>query len=82
MFIIKIVFSCFLLIGHDKVVQLLLRKGADVFHQDNDGNTALHKATENKHHHVMKLLLDSSNERNRLESICNKKGIKAIEIAK
>lgn len=76
------VFTSFISIGHDKIVHLLLRKGADVFHQDNDGNTALHKAAENKHHHVMKLLLDSSNERNRLESICNKKGLKAIELAK
>lgn len=70
------------MIGHEKIVELLLRHGADVYHQDYDGNTAYHRAAENKHHHIMQLLLDLSNERNRLENICNKKGLKAADIAK
>lgn len=69
------------LMGHEKVVQLLLRKGADIFHQDNDGNTALHKAVQNKQQHIVKLILDSSCDAIRLESICNKKGLKAKDLS-
>lgn len=58
-------------------MQLLLENGADIFHQDNDGNTALHKAAQNRHSNVIKLLLDSSSESQRLESTCNKKGLTA-----
>lgn len=69
--------------GHEKVVELLLRKGANVFHQDNDGNTSLHKAVQNKHEHIVKLILDSScDAAARLENICNKKGLKAKELPK
>lgn len=69
-------------IGHEMIVQLLLQKGADMFQQDHDGNTALHKAAQNKHHHVIKLLLDWSSEQNRFENICNKKGLKAGDLLK
>lgn len=68
------------MMGHDKIVQLLLRNGADIFHQDNDGNTALHKAAQNHHQNVIKILLNWSSESPRLENICNKKGVTAIDI--
>lgn len=67
-------------LGHQKIVQLLLQNGADIFHQDNDGNTALHKAAQNRHTDIIKLLLNSSSESQRLESICNKKGLTAKDI--
>lgn len=69
-------------LGHEQVVKLLLRRGADEFHQDNDGNTALHKAVQNNHQNVIKLLLDSSCNLNRLEGICNNKGQKAYDLSK
>lgn len=59
------------------MVQLLLRKGADIFHQDNGGNTALHKAVQNKQQHIVEIILDSSCDAVRLENICNKKELKA-----
>lgn len=61
-------------------MELLLRTGADIFHQDSDGNTALHKAAQNRHHDIIKLLLDSTSESTRLESIRNKKGLTAKDI--
>lgn len=60
-------------------MQLLLQNGADIFHQDNDGNTALHKAAQNSHNDIIKLLL-SSTESLRLERICNKKDLTAKDI--
>lgn len=78
----KVCHSRFISLGHDNIVQQLLRSGADIFHQDNDGNTALHKAAQNQHHHVMELLLDSTTEKHRLEGICNKKGLTANDITK
>lgn len=68
--------------GHERVVHLLLRKGANTFHQDFDGNTALHKAAQNNHQSVMKLLLDSSSDSDRLQSICNNKGLRALDLSK
>ncbi|XP_031635304.1 ankyrin repeat domain-containing protein 39 [Contarinia nasturtii] len=68
------------LMGHEQIVQLLLEKGADVFHQDIDGNTALHKAYEKNHKNIINLLLDSSCDSTRLEGICNKKGLKAKDL--
>lgn len=61
-------------------MQLLLQNGADIFHQDNDGNTALHKAAQNRYKDVIKLLLDASSESQRLECIRNKKGLTAKDI--
>lgn len=69
------------MVGHENVVQLLLRKGADAFHQDVDGNTALHKAIENNHQNIIKLLLDSSCDANRLEGICNNNGLKPNDLS-
>lgn len=68
-------------LGHDAIVKLLLQKGADIFHRDNDGNTALHKAAQNNHRHVIQLILDSTAEKNRLENICNNKGQKAKDLS-
>ncbi|XP_069104926.1 LOW QUALITY PROTEIN: ankyrin repeat domain-containing protein 39-like [Argopecten irradians] len=42
--------------GHEGIVSLLLSKGADSLIQDVDGKTALHKAVEERHTGVMKLL--------------------------
>lgn len=67
-------------IGDAAIVQLLHQKGANLFLQDNDGNTALHKAAQNKHHHIIKLLLSLTNETTRLENIQNNKGLKANDI--
>ncbi|XP_069104696.1 ankyrin repeat domain-containing protein 39-like [Argopecten irradians] len=43
--------------GHEGIVSLLLSKGADSLIQDVDGKTALHKAVEERHTDVMKLIV-------------------------
>lgn len=44
--------------GHEAVMRLLLKKGADVQTKDKDGWTALHWAAEYGHEAVMRLLLE------------------------
>lgn len=45
--------------GHVRLVELLLRRGADVEHQDDDGCTALHRAARSGHMEVVLVLLGS-----------------------
>ena len=43
--------------GHHQVMELLLKEGADVNIQNNDGWTALMIASDDGHHQVVELLL-------------------------
>jgi ankyrin repeat protein len=42
--------------GHTKIVQLLIEKGADVNVKDGDGNTPLQVASEYGYEEIIKLL--------------------------
>ena len=44
--------------GHEAVVRLLLKKGADATAEDKEGQTALHWAAGSGHEAVVRLLLD------------------------
>lgn len=68
--------------GHENVVKLLIQFGANIYHQDIDGNTAYHKAAQNKHSNIMSILLKSSNDSNCLESIPNNKDQTANDLFK
>lgn len=46
-------------LGHIDIVKLLLNHQADVTIQDNDGNTAAHRAGQNGHINVVHLLIQS-----------------------
>lgn len=45
------------IVGHLKIVQLLLEHAAIVEMQDNDGQTALHRAVTGNHHSVCEYLI-------------------------
>ena len=47
--------------GHLEVVDFLLHHDADILVQDEDGNTPLHVAVENRQTHVVQLLLEDGN---------------------
>lgn len=49
-------------VGRTDVVKLLLQRGADILLQDEDGQSALHKAAQNAHKEVIGLLVKSKPE--------------------
>lgn len=59
---------------------MLINKGANIYHQDFDGNTAYHKAAQNNHKNSMSILLESCSDPKRLKNIQNNKGQKAEEL--
>lgn len=62
--------------GHAAIIRLLLQNRADKFAQDNDGNTAIHKAAQNGRTEIVEILLDdcSDADRIRLENTQNRRG--------
>lgn len=66
----------------EQIVKLLLSKNANKFLQDNDGNTALHKATQNNHQNIVEIILNSCNaeEQKLLSEIKNKKNISFYDL--
>lgn len=63
--------------GHAPIVCLLLQHRADQFIQDNDGNTAIHKAAQNSKSKIIQILADdcSEEERIRLQNIRNRRDL-------
>lgn len=59
---------------------MLINKGANIYHQDIDGNTAYHKAAQNNHKNVVSILLKSCSDPKRLENIQNNKGETAKDL--
>lgn len=59
---------------------MLLNKGANIYHQDIDGNSAYHKAAQNDHKNTMCILLESCSDPKRLENIQNHKGQTAKDL--
>ena len=53
--------------GHSKVVELLLRAGADKDAAMHDGRTALHEAADRGHSDVLNLLLEAGADTNMAE---------------
>nr|CAI5856382.1 unnamed protein product [Callosobruchus analis] len=60
--------------GNKDIVEYLLSKDADPFVKDSDGKTALHKAAENGHLHVCRILLSVAEK---LKDIEDNRGNKA-----
>lgn len=61
--------------GHAAVVRLLLQHRADQFVQDNDGNTAIHKAAQNGKSEIVQILADDCDkaDQTRLQNIRNRR---------
>lgn len=61
--------------GHAAIVHLLLQHRANQFVQDNDGNTAIHKAAQNGKAEIVQMLADNCCEadRIRLQNIRNQR---------
>lgn len=68
--------------GHEKIVELLLRSGANSLHQDQDGNTAFHKAAANNHKVIMDLLYQTTSQPDRLINMRNKNNQTANDLLK
>ncbi|MBN9543496.1 MAG: ankyrin repeat domain-containing protein [Alphaproteobacteria bacterium] len=64
-------------LGHEKIVGILLKKGADKTMQDINGNTALHYAAENNDYNIAVLLL----QKPACIEICNKLKQTPLDIA-
>ena len=62
--------------GNFQMVQILLKHGADINVQDEDGQTALHYACSNEHQSVIKVLLDSFVDK----SIKDQEGLMAVDV--
>lgn len=63
------------MLGHAAIVRLLLQHRADQFVQDNDGNTAIHKAAQNGKSETVQILADDCDEvdQTRLQNIRNRR---------
>lgn len=61
--------------GHASIVRLLLQHPADQFIQDNDGNTAIHKAAQNGKTEIVRMLADDccAVDQIRLKNLRNKR---------
>jgi ankyrin repeat protein len=62
-------------LGHEKIVQILINNGANIYCKSQDGRTAMQWASSNKHEAVMRLIhakkqsLDSQKKRSHNESL-------------
>ena len=63
--------------GHKGIVQILVTKGARLDEQDNDFDTALVKATRNKHTEIVEILIEKGAD----DAIQNKDGNTALILA-
>lgn len=59
-----------------------MRAGANCLHQDQDGNTAYHKAAINGHQHIMNLLIEMTLEPDSLIALKNKNSQTANDLLK
>ena len=63
--------------GYEDIATLLLRRGANIECQDNEGNTALHHAVEEKQLDLVRVLISKGCEVNTR----NKQGVTALQMA-
>lgn len=68
--------------GHAPIVRLLLQHRADQFVQDNDGNTAIHKAAQNGQSKIVQCLEDDCSEADltRLQNTRNRRDLTYSEL--